>query len=102
MPPCEQIVLLHRMASLAAFVQPQSGPESRIFFCMSIEGAEAIEDYQTAHRALPDCLVLAWLVTGDPFHAVIVVDEAEDRLFVVTVYRPDSEEWQDDWRSRKR
>ena len=36
MPPCEQIVLLHRMASLAAFVQPQSGPESRIFFCMSI------------------------------------------------------------------
>ncbi len=36
MPPCEQLVLLYRMASLADFVQPHSGPESRIFFGMSI------------------------------------------------------------------
>jgi RNA-directed DNA polymerase len=36
MPPCEQMVLLYRMASLADFVQPPSGPKSRIFFCMSI------------------------------------------------------------------
>ena len=36
MPPFEQMVLLYRMASLTDFVQPQSGPESRIFFRMSI------------------------------------------------------------------
>lgn len=67
-----------------------------------LEGAEVIEDYPATHRALPDCLVLAWLATGDPFHAVVAVDMANDRLFVVTVYRPGSEEWQDEWRIRKR
>ncbi|MBM4460669.1 MAG: hypothetical protein FJ011_23400 [Chloroflexi bacterium] len=36
MPPFEQMVLLHRMTSLSDFVQPQRGPESRIFFCISI------------------------------------------------------------------
>jgi len=67
-----------------------------------LEAADVIEDYPTAHRVLPDCLVLAWLASGAPFHAVIAVDGANDRLFVVTVYRPTSEEWQDDWRTRKR
>jgi hypothetical protein len=67
-----------------------------------LEAAELIEDYPTMHRVLPDCLVLAWLAAGDPFHAVIAVDEANDRLFVVTVYRPGLEAWQDDWRIRKR
>jgi hypothetical protein len=64
--------------------------------------SEVIEDYPTLHRPLPDCLVLGWLPCGEPFHAVIAVDEINDRLFVVTVYKPSPEEWEHDWRTRKR
>ncbi len=60
-----------------------------------------IENYPIVHRPLPDCLVLAYLGTGDPMHAVIAIDEAMKRLFVVTLYRPSPERWQDDWRTRK-
>jgi hypothetical protein len=67
-----------------------------------LPGSKVIEDYPTLHRQLPDCLVLGWLATGEPFHAVIAIDEVEDRLFVVTVYKPSPEEWEDDWRTRKK
>ena len=59
-----------------------------------------IEDYLALHRPLPDCLVLEYLVTGEPLHAVIAFDEANDRLFIVTVYKPSHEEWQNDWRTK--
>lgn len=45
--------------------------------------------------------VEAALETGEPMHAVIALDEANDRLFIVTVYKPSREEWQNDWRTRK-
>ena len=67
----------------------------------ALQSGELIEDYPTLHRPLPDCLVLGWLATGEPFHVVVAVDEANRRLFVVTVYKPTSEEWNDDWRTRK-
>ncbi len=63
---------------------------------------EVIEDYPSGPRPLPDCLVLGWLAPGAPFHAVIAVDQILGRLFVVTVYKPAQEEWQNDWRTRKR
>ena len=68
----------------------------------ALECAEVIEDYPTIHRPLPDCLVLGQLTTGEPLHAVIAIDEVNDRLFVVTVYRPSLEEWTDDWRTRRK
>jgi len=61
-----------------------------------------VGDYLTAHRLLPDCLVLGWLATDEPLHAAIAIDEVTGRLFVVTVYEPSPEEWEDDWRTRKR
>ncbi len=67
----------------------------------ALENGEVIEDYPTQHRPLPDCLVLGELGNGEPLHAVIAIDEANDRLFVVTVYKPKSEEWENDWRTRK-
>jgi hypothetical protein len=68
---------------------------------VALETSEVIEDYPALHRPLPDCLVLGYLATGEPLHAVIALDEANDRLFIVTVYKPSREEWQDDWRTRK-
>jgi hypothetical protein len=62
---------------------------------------ELIEDYRTLHRPLPDCLVLGWLTSEQPIHAVIAVDTERDRILVVTVYRPNAEEWENDWRTRK-
>jgi len=75
---------------------------SRVLVEKGLQGIEVIEDYPTEHRPLPDCLVLGWLATGEPFHAVIAIDKANDRLFVVTVYKPSPEEWKDDWRTRKK
>jgi hypothetical protein len=68
----------------------------------ALEDCKVIEDYPTLHRPLPDCLVLGRLATGEPFHAVIGIDQVNDRLFVVTVYKPSLEEWEDDWRTRKK
>ena len=63
--------------------------------------ATVIEDYPAVHRPLPDCLVLGWLPEGVPFHAVVAVDTAKERLLVVTVYQPATEEWENDWRTRR-
>lgn len=67
----------------------------------ALQRCELIEDYPALHRPLPDCLVLGWLSSEQPIHAVIAVDIERDRVFVVTVYRPNAEEWENDWRTRK-
>lgn len=63
---------------------------------------EVIEDYPAQHRPLPDCLTLGKLRNGINFHVVVAVDVPNDRLFIITVYKPDEEEWENDWRTRKR
>jgi hypothetical protein len=67
----------------------------------ALDQCEIIEDYLPGHRPLPDCLVLAYLSEKRPLHAVIAIDERIDRIFIITVYLPSSERWQDDWRTRK-
>jgi hypothetical protein len=67
----------------------------------ALQDCEVIEDYPAMHRPLPDCLVLGQLPSTHPMHAVIAIDQARDRIFVVTVYRPSVERWEDDWRTRK-
>lgn len=62
---------------------------------------EVIEDYPSNHRPLPDCLVLGMMEYSNPLHAVVAIDEVNDRIFVVTVYRPSKERWENDWRTRK-
>ena len=68
----------------------------------ALQECELIEDYLTLHRPLPDCLVLSWLTSGEPLHAVVAIDLERDRIFMATVYRPRQEEWEDDWRTRKK
>jgi len=59
------------------------------------------EDYPAVGRPLPDCLVLGF--TGnEPIHSVVAIDTDFDRIFIVTVYRPSYERWEDDWKRRKR
>jgi hypothetical protein len=68
---------------------------------MALRDGDVIENYPTTHRPLPDCLVSGYVHNTQPLHAVIAIDEAQDRIFVVTVYRPSAERWEDDWRTRK-
>ena len=63
---------------------------------------EVIEDYPTLHRPLQDCLALGRLRNSIHFHVVVAVDRPNDRLFIITVYKPDEQEWENDWRTRKR
>ncbi len=66
----------------------------------ALEDAIVIEDYPHAHRFLPDCLVLTF--SGQqPIHVVVALNAPQDYILIVTVYRPNQEEWQDDWRTRK-
>jgi hypothetical protein len=67
----------------------------------ALEACEIIEVYRDAHRALPDCLVLAWLRVSEPLHTVIAVDQPNDHIFIITVYRPDPARWSDDWTRRR-
>lgn len=67
----------------------------------ALGNAEVIELYPVRHRPLPDCLVLGWFTSDQPFHAVLAVDEVKERLLVVTVYRPRAEEWENGWRVRR-
>lgn len=53
-------------------------------------------------RPLPDVLVIGWVSGQQAIHSVIALDEPNDRVFVVTVYRPDRMRWEDGYRVRKR
>lgn len=68
----------------------------------ALQRSHIIEDYLPTHRPLPDCLVLALISPDKPVHAVIAIDEAHDRIFIVTVYVPTIDRWEDDWQTRKR
>lgn len=67
---------------------------------LSLLESEIIEDYVMQGRPLPGCLVLSFMAS-DPIHVVIAIDEKFDRIFIVTVYKPSSERWKNDWKTRK-
>ena len=59
---------------------------------------EIIEDYPEHHYG-PACLVLGRTAAGEPLHMVCSLRE---RVDIITVYRPDPEEWEHDWKTRRR
>jgi hypothetical protein len=73
---------------------------SRIEVETALQSCEVIENYLAVHRPLPDCLVLGFRTDHSAIHAVIAVDEVNDRIFVITVYLPAKDRWLDDWRTR--
>jgi len=66
----------------------------------SLKDCIIIEDYDMEGRPLPGCLVLGF--PGNlPVHSVIAIDRKFDRIFVITVYKPSTERWENDWKRRK-
>ena len=68
----------------------------------ALSNCEVIEDYPWLTRRLPDCLVLASTSNSSSLHSVVALDEAYDRIFIVTVYRPDVKRWENDWKTRRK
>jgi len=68
----------------------------------SADSYEIIEEYprNPASRYLPACLVYAEH-DGAPAHIVFALDREGRNVRVITVYRPDPDEWEADLRRRK-
>jgi hypothetical protein len=61
---------------------------------------EIIERYPDA-QPYPSCLVLGWLVSGDPLHVVCSRGNIEPALRIVTLYEPEDALWESDYKTRK-
>jgi len=64
------------------------------------EDVEIIEIDHRPGRPYPTVLMVGW-EQGKPLHLVWAVDEANSRIFLVTVYRPDPDQWESDFKTRK-
>jgi hypothetical protein len=60
---------------------------------------EVIEDYPD-DKPFPTALFLGWL-GGEPFHVVTAFDSLSGCCFVITVYRPDLNHFEPDYRTRR-
>ncbi|MEI9478876.1 MAG: DUF4258 domain-containing protein [Deltaproteobacteria bacterium] len=63
-----------------------------------LEG-EIIEDYPD-DRPFPTSLFLGWF-QREPFHVVAALDSLCGYCFVITVYRPDLEHFEGDYKTRR-
>jgi hypothetical protein len=64
-----------------------------------IGSGETIEDYQD-DKPYPSRLVLGWR-GARPVHVVVAQNLSENELIVITVYEPDPELWEADFRRRR-
>lgn len=66
----------------------------------SVLQGEIIEDYPT-DTPYPSCLIYGQTVIGDPVHSVWAFNPDNRWAVLITVYRPDPDQWID-WRKRRR
>jgi Domain of unknown function (DUF4258) len=59
-----------------------------------------IEPYPDDPRG-PSCLILGFSKPGKPLH-IVCGNIEEEEILIVTAYEPDPEEWEKDWKTRKR
>lgn len=65
----------------------------------AIQDGEIIEQYPDDYP-YPSCLLLGFTTAGEPLHAVC--GQGEDEIWMITAYRPDADEWEADWKTRKK
>jgi len=61
---------------------------------------EIIEDYPD-DKPYPSALFLGWF-EEEPFHVITAIDSQNHRCFVITAYRPDSEHFESDYKTRRK
>ena len=64
-----------------------------------IMSGEIIEQYPNDYP-FPSCLILGNSIRGNPLH--IVCGSGKNKVWIVTVYIPDPDEWEADLKTRKR
>lgn len=64
-----------------------------------VENGELIEDYPEDTRG-HSCLILGFGDEGHPIH--VVCSLKEDYLAIITAYLPDPNQWEDNFRKRKK
>ncbi|MCD8380062.1 MAG: DUF4258 domain-containing protein [Lachnospiraceae bacterium] len=65
---------------------------------MCIQTGEIIEQYPDDYP-YPSCLILGQSIDKSPMHTVIGMNETD--LFLITAYFPDTDKWENDFRTRK-
>jgi hypothetical protein len=65
----------------------------------AIQNGEVIEDYPEDVRG-HSCLILGWGKTKRPIHVVCL--PRVDYLAIITAYLPAEEDWEDDFRKRRK
>ena len=65
----------------------------------TVETYELVESYPQ-DKYLPSYLVLAH-DSSEVFHVLFATDVAEEHVRIVTAYRPSTEEWEDDGKTRR-
>lgn len=66
----------------------------------AVENGEIIEDYPD-DTPYPSQLILAW-VSARPLHVVVARNTDADETIVITVYEPDPEQWDEEFKRRKK
>lgn len=66
----------------------------------SLNNGKVIEDYPE-DRPLPSQLILGYTKQKRPVHTVVAVDK-EEMLWIITVYEPSLEEWQEGFERRRK
>ncbi len=61
---------------------------------------EIVEDYPD-DRPLPSYLVLGYTMKERPVHAVVAIDMEDKMLWIITVYEPNLENWENEFRRRR-
>lgn len=64
-----------------------------------VKAGEVIREYPDDHP-LASRLVLGW-INDRPLHVVAADDEAANETYIITVYEPDPDVWEPDFRSKK-
>jgi len=66
----------------------------------AVESFEIIEQ-NPEDKYLPSYLVWAQY-RNDIFHVLVAVDQLNDRVLIVTAYRPDYEKWESNYKKRRK
>lgn len=65
----------------------------------AISNGDIVENYPLDLRG-PSCLISGFNLKGKSLH--IVCGKIEEKIIIVTVYEPSSDEWEDDLKTRRR
>jgi hypothetical protein len=65
----------------------------------AIVGGEAVEEY-SGDCPFPSALILGW-VGKRPIHAVVAWDAGSATAYIITVYVPDADHFEPDYRTRR-